>query len=54
MVVFGDSWLQLILAGALSLIIAQLGFLGHEACHRQRSSTTCFSACRVPTCFALR
>ena len=34
-VLLGDSWLQLILAGALGLILAQLGFLGHEACHRQ-------------------
>jgi AlkA N-terminal domain len=34
-VMLGDSWLQLILAGALGLIFAQLGFLGPEACHRQ-------------------
>jgi len=34
-VLLDDSWLQLILAGALGLIFAQLGFLGHEACHRQ-------------------
>ncbi|HKN42617.1 MAG TPA: fatty acid desaturase [Propionibacteriaceae bacterium] len=34
-VLLGDSWLQLILAAALGLILAQLGFLGHEACHRQ-------------------
>jgi hypothetical protein len=34
-VLLGDSWLQLILAGALGLIFAQLAFLGHEACHRQ-------------------
>jgi fatty acid desaturase len=34
-VLLDDSWLQLILAGALGVIFAQLGFLGHEACHRQ-------------------
>jgi fatty acid desaturase len=34
-ILLGNSWLQLILAGALGLIFAQLGFLGHEACHRQ-------------------
>ena len=34
-VLLGDSWLQLLLASALGLIFAQLGFLGHEACHRQ-------------------
>lgn len=31
----GDSWWQLLLAAALGLVTAQLGFLGHEACHRQ-------------------
>lgn len=34
-VLLGHSWLQLVLAGALGLILAQLGFLAHEACHRQ-------------------
>jgi fatty acid desaturase len=34
-VVLGDSSLQLTLAGALGLILAQLGSLGHEACHRE-------------------
>ncbi|HET9873511.1 MAG TPA: acyl-CoA desaturase [Propionibacteriaceae bacterium] len=31
----GDSWLQLILAAALGVVLSQLGFLGHEAAHRQ-------------------
>lgn len=34
-VLLGDTWLQLLLAAALGLVAAQLGFLGHEACHRQ-------------------
>jgi len=34
-VLLGDSWFQLLLAAALGLVAAQLGFLGHEACHRQ-------------------
>ena len=34
-VLLGDSWLQLLLAAALGLVLAQLGFLGHEASHRQ-------------------
>jgi len=34
-VLLDDSWWQLLLAAALGLIFAQLGFLGHEACHRQ-------------------
>ena len=35
MVLLGDSWLQLLMAGALGLVMSQLGFLGHEAAHRQ-------------------
>ena len=35
MALLDESWLQLLMAGALGLITAQLGFLGHEACHRQ-------------------
>ncbi|GAB3561831.1 fatty acid desaturase family protein [Spelaeicoccus albus] len=31
----GDSWLQLIAAGALGALMAQFGFLGHEAAHQQ-------------------
>jgi fatty acid desaturase len=35
MLLLGTSWLQLLLAAALGLLLAQLGFLGHEASHRQ-------------------
>ena len=35
MVLLGDSWFQLILAGILGVVFSQLGFLGHEAAHRQ-------------------
>jgi fatty acid desaturase len=31
----GDSWLQMALAGLLAVVIAQFGFLGHDAAHRQ-------------------
>lgn len=34
-VLLDHSWLQLILAGVLGVIFAQLGFLAHEASHRQ-------------------
>ncbi len=34
-VLLEHSWLKLLLAVALGVIYAQLGFLGHEACHRQ-------------------
>lgn len=34
-VLLDGSWLQLILAAALGVIFAQLGFLGHEANHKQ-------------------
>src|SRR5262249_1647226 len=33
--VIGDSWWQLALAAYLALMFAQVGFLGHEAGHRQ-------------------
>lgn len=35
MVTVGDSWWQLALAGVLGLLLAQLGFLGHDAAHHQ-------------------
>jgi fatty acid desaturase len=35
MVLLGNSWLQLLVAGGLGIVMAQLGFLGHEASHRQ-------------------
>src|SRR4030095_14091913 len=31
----GDSWWQLVNAGVLAIIMAQLGFLGNDAAHRQ-------------------
>jgi fatty acid desaturase len=31
----GESWLQLLMAGALGLVLTQFAFLGHEASHRQ-------------------
>ena len=31
----GDSWFQLLLAGAMGMVMTQLGFLGHDAAHRQ-------------------
>lgn len=31
----GNSWLQLVCAGVLGVLIAQFGFLGHDAAHRQ-------------------
>ena len=35
MILLEDSWLQLLLAGALGVIFTQFAFLGHEASHRQ-------------------
>jgi fatty acid desaturase len=35
LVLLGDSWLQLLIAGALGVIFTQFAFLGHEASHRQ-------------------
>ena len=35
MLLLGPSWLQLLLAAALGVLLTQLGFLGHEASHRQ-------------------
>ena len=34
-VLLGDSWLVLLLAGALALVVAQCAFLGHDGAHRQ-------------------
>ncbi len=31
----GDSWLQLLLAAALGVVLTQFGFLGHDCSHRQ-------------------
>jgi fatty acid desaturase len=40
-VLLGDSWLQLLLAGGMGVVMTQFGFLGHDAAHRQvfRSAT---------------
>lgn len=34
-VYLGDTWFQLILAALLGVVMAQFGFLGHEAAHQQ-------------------
>lgn len=34
-ILLGDSWFQLLIAGALGLIFTQVAFLAHEASHRQ-------------------
>jgi Fatty acid desaturase len=34
-VLFGDSWYQLLIAGALGVIFTQFAFLAHETSHRQ-------------------
>jgi fatty acid desaturase len=35
MVWLGNSWLQLVLAALLGVVLTQFGFLGHDAAHRQ-------------------
>ncbi|QDP98586.1 acyl-CoA desaturase [Microlunatus elymi] len=35
MVLLGDSWLQLLLAAVLAVILTQFALLGHDAAHRQ-------------------
>lgn len=34
-ILLGDSWFQLLIAGALGIIITQFAFIGHEADHNQ-------------------
>jgi len=34
-ILLGDSWFQLLMAGALGVILTQFAFLAHEASHRQ-------------------
>jgi fatty acid desaturase len=34
-ILLGDSWYQLLIAGALGIILTQFAFLAHEASHRQ-------------------
>ncbi|MFD5599366.1 fatty acid desaturase family protein [Leucobacter sp. NPDC058333] len=38
-ILLGDSWFQLLIAGALAIIFTQIAFLSHEAAHRQILST---------------
>lgn len=38
-VLLGDSWFQLLIAAALGIVFTQIGFLSHEAAHRQILST---------------
>ncbi|MFE6735416.1 fatty acid desaturase family protein [Microbacterium sp. NPDC057650] len=38
-ILFGDSWFQLLIAGALGIIFTQVAFLAHEAAHRQILTT---------------
>jgi len=38
-VLLGDSWFQLLVAGALGVILTQVAFLAHEAAHRQVFAT---------------
>jgi fatty acid desaturase len=33
--VVGDSWLQLLVAAGFAVVLGQVGFLGHDAAHRQ-------------------
>ena len=34
-ILLGDSWFQLLMAGALGILLTQVAFLAHEAAHRQ-------------------
>ncbi|WP_460802432.1 fatty acid desaturase family protein [Microbacterium sp. GXF6406] len=34
-ILLGDSWFQLLIAGALAIVFTQIAFVGHEAAHRQ-------------------
>ncbi len=40
----GNSWFQLILAGALGALVTQFGFLGHDAAHRQMFVSSTWNA----------
>ncbi|NAZ17401.1 acyl-CoA desaturase, partial [Glutamicibacter soli] len=35
MLLLGESWIQLLMAAALGLLLTQFAFLAHEAAHRQ-------------------
>src|SRR6478609_6490836 len=34
-IALGDSWFQLLIAGAAAVVVAQAGYLAHDAAHRQ-------------------
>src|SRR5690349_3344348 len=34
-ILLGDSWFQLLMAGALALVLVQVAFLSHDSAHRQ-------------------
>ncbi|WP_395246097.1 fatty acid desaturase family protein [Agromyces sp. MMS24-K17] len=38
-ILLGDSWFQLLMAGALGILLTQTAFLAHEAAHRQILTT---------------
>jgi fatty acid desaturase len=38
-ILLGDSWFQLLIAGALGILFTQVAFLSHEAAHRQILAT---------------
>lgn len=38
-VLMGNSWLQLLMAGALAVVLTQCAFLGHDGAHRQMFAT---------------
>jgi len=40
----GHSWFQLLLAGALGVVVTQFGFLGHDASHRQMFDSAAWNA----------
>jgi fatty acid desaturase len=40
----GDSWFQLLVAAALGLVVTQVGYLGHDAAHRQIFASASWNA----------
>ena len=42
-VLVGNSWFQLVLAALLAVVLAQFGFLGHDAAHRQIFASNCWN-----------
>jgi len=43
-ILLGDSWFQLLMAGALAAVLVQVAFLSHDSAHRQM-----FHWARTPT-----